>query len=157
MIWDLKFRPLGDYSIDPRIILLSIAFIVFILAFGSGVFFTKRKAAKTGMSLWNAQAKRTFIQFAIPLFTGAVFCLLLIWHNNIAMVASASLVFYGLALLNAAKYTFSETHQFAISQIVLGIFAGIFLCYGIFFWAMGFGIFHIIFGIVIHYRYEKKS
>ena len=155
--YDTDFQPLDKYPFDPRLVIISIALIVLILAISTAVILTRRKAIKSGSSLWNRQAKRVIYQFSIPLITGGLFCMLLIWHNNIAMVASACLVFYGLAMLNASKFTFNETHQFGLSQIILGIFAGIFLKYGIIFWTLGFGICHIIFGIFIYRKYEKAE
>jgi hypothetical protein len=155
--WDEHFHLFRKYNYDPRFVLFGIALVVFLFAVGTAIYLTRKKAKKTGLSIWNSQAKRVIYQFAIPLVAGGLFCILLILHNEISLVASASLIFYGLALLNASKFTFNETHQFAIAQIVLGLLAGVFLCYGIVFWTIGFGLFHIIFGIVIYIRYEKEK
>ena len=75
--------------------------------------------------------------------------------NNIELVASAMLIFYGLSLVNAGKFTFGEIHYLGLTEIVLGILAGIFINHGLLFWAVGFGLMHIIYGTVMYYRYEK--
>ena len=82
------------------------AAIVLVLALGSGIFFTTRKARKKGLKMWDASSKRLLINMAIPLVAGGIFCLGLLYHNFFGMVAPATLVFYGLACLNASKYTF---------------------------------------------------
>jgi len=68
-------------------------------------------------------------------------------------VAPLTLIFYGLALVNASKYTLSEIRSFGIAEIVLGLIAMAFIGYGLLFWAIGFGLLHIIYGIIMHVRY----
>ena len=94
------------------------------------------------------------IHLFIPLLAGGIFSLLLIWHNNITLVASTTLIFYGLALVNAGKFTFGEIHYLGLSEIVLGLLAGFFLNYGLLFWALGFGLLHIVYGWVIYKKYQ---
>jgi hypothetical protein len=71
------------------------------------------------------------------------------------MVASAMLIFYGLSLVNAGKFTFGEIHYLGLTEIVLGILAGVFINYGLLLWAMGFGLMHIVYGTVMYYRYDR--
>ena len=70
-------------------------------------------------------------------------------------MAPATLIFYGLALVNASKFTFEEIRSLGIVQIILGLLASYFIEYGLLFWALGFGIMHIVYGIVMHLKYEK--
>ncbi|MCK5838320.1 MAG: hypothetical protein KAG99_00665, partial [Bacteroidales bacterium] len=83
------------------------------------------------------------------------FIFILIDRNGETLVASATLIFYGLALVSAGKFTVGEIHCLGISEIILGVLAGIFINYGLVFWAIGFGVLHIVYGSVMYFRYER--
>ena len=85
-----------------------------------------------------------------------LFCLVLLYHGIIGLVAPATLIFYGLALLNASKYTFNDIRYLGICEIVLGLLGSLFIGYGLIFWAIGFGVLHIIYGAVMYFKYERK-
>ena len=91
----------------------------------------------------------------IPLFTGGVFILLLISHGLTGLAAPLMLLFYGLALINAGEFTIPEVKIMGITQIILGIIGTWFIEYGLILWAVGFGVVHIIYGIYMHFRYER--
>lgn len=135
--------------------MVGIGLVILIVAIASASFFSMRLARKKGLPLWNKASERLLINLAIPLMAGAVFCILLAYYGFVGMVAPATLLFYGMALLNAGKYTLREVRYLGISEIVLGLVAGMFLGYGIFFWAIGFGVLHIAYGVVMYVRYER--
>jgi hypothetical protein len=91
----------------------------------------------------------------IPLSAGGIFCMILLYHHLVFLIAPATLIFYGLALLNSAKYTFHEIRILGISEIVLGLMAAWLIGYGLLFWAIGFGILHILYGLLMYFRYEE--
>jgi hypothetical protein len=128
---------------------------ILILAVGFAIFFTTRRARKNGQSIWDATSKRLLINTFIPLATGGLFCIALLYHKQIYLIAPTSLVFYGLALLNASKYTLDEIKYLGISEIILGLIALIFVGYSLIFWAFGFGILHIIYGSIMYYKHER--
>jgi hypothetical protein len=143
--------PVGEILM-PLVIL---SFSVLILSLASAVFFSWRKARKQGLPLWSPASKRLLTYLFIPLIAGGFFVLILIQQNAEILVASATLIFYGLALVNAGKFTFDEIHYLGICEIILGILSGIFVSHGLLFWAIGFGLLHIIYGLVMYYRYER--
>jgi hypothetical protein len=55
--------------------------------------------------------------------------------------------------VNASKYTLTEVRSLGLLEIGLGLLAVHFIGYGLIFWAAGFGVLHIIYGIVMHIRY----
>jgi hypothetical protein len=65
-------------------------------------------------------------------------------------------VFYGLALVNGSKYTLSDIRYLGFSEIVLGLAATQFIGYGLYFWAVGFGVLHIIYGFIMWWKNERK-
>jgi hypothetical protein len=130
------------------------AIAVLVASISVGVYFTIRKAKQNGQTIWDASSKRLLINLLIPLTTGGLFCLILLYHGLIGMIAPATLLFYGISLLNASKYTLDDIRYLGICEIILGLIASIYIGYGLLFWAAGFGILHIIYGVVMYKKYE---
>jgi hypothetical protein len=132
------------------------ALVMLALALSSGIYFTTRRARNKGMKVWDNTARRLVVNLLIPLVAGGILCLLFIYHQLYLLLAPITLLFYGLALINASKYTFHEIRFLGISVIVLGLLASWLPGYGILFWAAGFGLGHIVYGVVMYLRYESK-
>jgi hypothetical protein len=131
------------------------AMLVLGIAFLGSFYFSRRKAKKAGMPLWNHATRRVLVHLLIPLATGGIFTLILAYHDNLELVPSVMLVFYGLSLVNAGKFTFGEIHYLGLIEIGLGILAGFFVDYSFLFWTIGFGLMHIIYGTFMYFRYER--
>jgi len=142
-------------SNDLLIFLFADAFIVLILAVGTGILLTTRKAKADGNSLLDAAAKKLIVNLCIPLITGGLFCLALIYHGNTFYVAPAMLVFYGLSLVNASKYTREDVRSLGLAEVVLGLISLFIVGHGLLFWALGFGVLHILYGAYMYFKYEK--
>ena len=138
---------------DKALILIGLALAVVTLALAFGVYFTGKAAKQKQQSLWNEQSKRLLINLFIPLITGGLLCLILLSKGFIGMVAPLTLIFYGLALVNASKYTLTEIRSLGLIEIALGLVSIYFIGYGLLFWAIGFGVLHIIYGIVMKIKY----
>jgi len=121
----------------------------------TGYIFSARKARRHGESLLNKVALRMLVNLFIPLVSGGLFCLLLLYHGNIRLVPAATLLFYGLALINASKYTFHDIRYLGLSEIALGLLAGYFARYGLLFWTVGFGVLHILYGSLMYFKYDR--
>lgn len=135
--------------------LLILGIILLALAVGTAIFLSSRKASEKGEKLWNPTSRRLLEQMAVPLITGGILILMTISLGYIGLLLPFSLLFYGLALFNAGKYTYSEVKFLGLIEIVLGLLSFRFPQWGLYFWATGFGAVHIIYGIYMHYRYEK--
>ncbi|MDQ2656836.1 MAG: hypothetical protein M3Y60_05395 [Bacteroidota bacterium] len=135
--------------------LISDAALVLILAVGTGILLTTRKARRDGNSLLDAAAKKLIINLCIPLVTGGIFCLGLIYHGDWFYVVPSMLIFYGLALVHASKYTRDDVRSLGIAEIVLGALSLFTVGYGLIFWALGFGVLHIIYGTYMYAKYER--
>lgn len=155
LLGELKNAAYMDLEVQPFFTLLGLAVLIMLAAGGAATFFSLRMARKRNLPMWNSTAKRLMMSLMLPLSTGGAFCILLAWHGYGAIVASATLVFYGLALLNASKYTFKEIRYLGLSEIILGLIGGLFLKYGLIIWAVGFGVMHIFYGIVMYLKYER--
>ncbi len=137
--------------------LVLIALGVLVLSLAAGFFLTQRRARKTRQSMWDAQARRMVINLFIPLAAGGILCLILLLKGFIGLLAPLTLIFYGLGLVNASKYTLTETRSLGIAEIVLGLLAAQFIGYGLFFWAIGFGALHIIYGLAMYLKYDREG
>jgi len=132
-----------------------IALIVVALSIITGIVLSYSKAKRRGEKFWDTTSKRLVINFAIPLVTGGVFILFLIEKEVYAYVAPLTLVFYGLACVNASKYTLGDIRYLGLTMIVIGLASVYFLGYGLFFWALGFGVCHIFYGTLMYFKHDK--
>ncbi len=133
------------------------AIAVFIFALIGAFYFTFRRTRSTGGNIWDATARRLTINLCIPLVAGGIFCLSMIHHHTLILVAPGTLLFYGLAVLNASKYTVNDIRYLGIAEIVLGLLSSFFTRYGIEFWALGFGVCHILYGLILYFKYERRT
>ncbi|ANH84037.1 hypothetical protein A8C56_17930 [Niabella ginsenosidivorans] len=142
------------YSYELELRLLILAIVILILAVGSGILFTIQKSRKNGLKIWTGTTKILLVQLFVPLAAGGLFCLALFYHGMFGLMAPATLVFYGLALVNAASYTFSDIRYLGYCELFLGIVSSFIPGYGLIFWALGFGILHIIYGLLMYKKYR---
>lgn len=138
-----------------KLILLT-ALIVLVLSLFTAYTFTHKKAKKAGENMWNTSSKRLLTNFLIPLITGGVFSLLLLKNGVFGLIAPVTLIFYGLACVNASKYTLRDVRYLGITEIILGLLAVEYSGKGLLFWTLGFGICHIVYGGMMWFKYERK-
>ena len=131
--------------------------IVLVVAVGLAILFSTRMARKNGLPVWNRAAKYLLTNLLIPLITGGVFCLILVSHGFFLLIAPSTLIFYGLALLNVSKVTVNEIRYLGLMEIVLGLMASVWVWQALWFWAIGFGVLHIVYGIVLYYKYAQST
>ncbi|WP_417355248.1 hypothetical protein [Flavobacterium sp.] len=137
--------------------MLLIAASVLILSVSTALLLTLKKARKSGDMIWSSTSKRLLANFMIPLCTGGVFALLLIKNHYYGLIAPITLIFYGLSCVNASKYTLRDVRYLGLTMIIIGLFATWFMGYGLEFWALGFGGCHIVYGTVMHFKYDRKQ
>lgn len=142
------------YSRNLVLELVFVGLVILVLAISSGYIFTAKKSKERNLKIWDQTTKRLLFNFAVPLVTGGLFCLGLLYHGMFVFIAPATLIFYGLALVNASKYTFTDLQNLGYCQIVLGLLSLFFLGWGLVFWAVGFGVLHIVYGLVMHKKYK---
>lgn len=143
----------GIATLRPRLLLLGL--VIFVGALGSALVFTYLRSRKQGVPLWGNAARRLVWNTVLPLLAGAVLVLRLAYLDMGGLVAPVCLLFYGLALVNGSKYTLGEVRYLGYAEIVLGAVNCWVPGYGLYFWAAGFGVLHIIYGIWMWRKYEK--
>ncbi|WP_284653344.1 hypothetical protein [Flavobacterium terrisoli] len=138
-------------------LIIAVAMAVLVLSLITAYIMTANKAKKMGEKVWNPSSKRLLINFCIPLFTGGILSLLLLRHGIYGLIAPITLIFYGLACVNASKYTLRDVRYLGITEIILGLIAVEYSGYGLYVWIVGFGLCHIIYGAVMYYKYDRNN
>jgi len=136
------------------LILLLDALIVLSAALGISVYLSLRKASRMDLKIWTSTTRRMLMNLLIPLFTAAILILAFYLDGNYDYIIPSMLVFYGLALVGAGKFTFGEIQYLGMFEILTGIFAFFFPDLGLVLWAFGFGILHILYGLIMHIKYR---
>jgi len=152
---DLDYRDHYVNSPETLGLLLLVALAVLAFSILTGIWLTIRQARKKGENFWNPVSKRLLTNLAIPLVTGGLFILVLIIRGDYGIIASACLVFYGLALISGGQYTFSDVKWLGCCEIILGLLAALFPGFGIVFWVLGFGLLHVLYGTIMHFKYNQ--
>jgi tryptophan-rich sensory protein len=132
------------------------AFAVLFLSIATAVILTYNKAKREGENVWNSTSKRLLTNFMIPLVTGGVFGLLLLRNGSYGLIAPVTLIFYGLSCVNASKYTLRDVRYLGITIVIIGLLATEFSGYALEFWALGFGICHIVYGSMMYFKYDRN-
>jgi len=152
---------LGDYlgnifgrggSETLRLLLLDAA-LVLVASVSVALYFSAKKAGKEGKSLFSPISRRLLINLLIPLVAGGLFIAVLLINNNLQLVIPCFLIFYGLALVNAGKFTLGEIFYLGILEIIIGLVCAFVPGWGLLFWIIGFGLLHIIYGVAMHRKY----
>lgn len=128
---------------------------LFIICLAIEIVMAERNARQKGVPAWDAIAKRFLINFFIPMLAGGIYILALVIHGQLQMVLSAMLIFYGLALINASRYTIEEIRMLGFIELVLGLAASFIPAYGLLAWGIGFGVVHVFYGVFIYFKHEK--
>lgn len=147
----------GERNIFSRALITHLfctALVILVIAVSFGYYFTAKKSKKIGAKIWDITTKRLLVHFAIPLLAGGIFCIALQYHDLFVFIAPVTLIFYGLALVNASKFTHSDVQYLGYLEILLGLVSLFFLGWGLLFWVLGFGALHIVYGLIMHKKYN---
>ncbi|GAB6121055.1 hypothetical protein [Dysgonomonas termitidis] len=134
-----------------------IAAVVLISAVTAGLTLSARKAKLSNAKLWQPVTLQIAKDFCVPLVIGGLFCIILIYKHVAYLVAPGMLIFYGLGLIAAGARTYRDVKILGACEIILGLVAAVVVGYDLIFWAVGFGVLHIVYGILIYYKYDMKS
>jgi hypothetical protein len=136
--------------------LIGLAFATLLVAGGVAALFTWFKARRQGQSLWEYSSRQAAWQFAVPMVAGAVFLLGMLQYDEWRFVAPGCLLFYGLSMVAASRFTLGAVRWLGFGMILLGLINLFYIGYGMYFWTIGFGALHIVFGLLVWLRYERK-
>ena len=143
------------HSLNFKLIIILLV-VVAVLSFVTALYLTTKRAKKNNEKIWDETTKRLLINFLIPLVTGGVYIIIKLNSQHYGLTASLMLIFYGLALVNASKFTIGNIKYLGYAEIVTGLLCAAFPGYGFWFWIVGFGILHIIYGSFMYFK-EKTN
>jgi hypothetical protein len=132
-------------------ILIGVAFLSAV----TGIYLTTKKAKKNNEKIWDNSSKRLLFNFLIPLVTGGIYILIILNQERYGHTAALMLIFYGLALISASKYSLGDIRYLGFTELILGLICALMPSYGFWFWVLGFGIMHIIYGTWMHFKYDR--
>lgn len=134
------------------------ATILILLCLATAYALSRHKAKKSGQKLqFDQTTKRLLWNFFVPLAVGGIMCLSLLYHGHYGLTSSVMLIFYGLAQISASNYTYSNTKYLGYAFLLLGLIDCFLTGYGLLFWSIGFGLFHIIYGILFYIKYDRQK
>jgi hypothetical protein len=135
--------------------LLLVALLVLLLSVSTGIILSSRKAKRKGQQIWGKTSRALLFHMAVPLISGGLLILILIYRGHYGILAPLSLIFYGLALIGASNFTFKDVRHLGLSEIILGLVAACLPGFGLLFWALGFGVLHIVYGSMMYFKYDR--
>jgi hypothetical protein len=138
-----------------QIIIIDLVLITF-FSVATGILLTWRKSKNQNVNFWGASSKRLLINFLVPLVAGGIYILIIMTQQQYGQIAALMLLFYGLSLLNASKYTLGDIKYLGYTEIVLGLICALLPGYGFWLLVIGFGCMHIIYGTLMYFKYEKS-
>lgn len=125
-----------------------------VLAFCIGIFAMWQKAKNSGDSLNSAPARKFAFGFAPPLIAGVILTSLFYFKGLFTYMPTAWLTLYGTAVVTGGAYSVRIVPIIGWVFIGLGLLS-VFLptVYGNWLMAIGFGVLHIVFGLVVAKKY----
>jgi hypothetical protein len=156
--WLVTTSVRGYLILDGKIFRICVFILLMVALFSivTAIILTTRKAKKNGAKIWDATSKRLIINFLIPLVVGGLYILIILGQEKYGQTGGLMLIFYGLALVNASKYSIGDIRYLGYIQIVLGLIGSLYPGYSFWLWVLGFGVMHIIYGTWMHFKYDIK-
>jgi hypothetical protein len=141
--------------IDDKWSLMVVAAAVLVLSLSVAFWLSVKKAKREGKHFWTPVSRKMLVHLFIPLVTGGILALVFLCQGNMQLIVPVFLIFYGLALVNAAKYTLGEIFYLGILEIITGLVLTIFPGWWLIGWSFGFGILHVVYGLVMYVKYGR--
>lgn len=157
--WDVMEFPRLQVNTPYRLqLMLVFAALLVALCLITVFLFSYRKAKRNKQRLvFDRTAQRLLWHFFLPLVAGGLFCLSLIWQQYYGLTSSVMLIFYGIALINVSNYTYSNIRYLGYAELVLGLADSFVQGHALGFWTVGFGLFHMIYGVFFYLKYDRKK
>lgn len=140
---------------ELQVNLMAVALVVLVLAIGSAYLLSQQKSQRNSHQFWTPASKRFLLALFIPVLTGGLFSFALIHESAYQLIAPATLIFYGLGLINGSHFTLGEIKNLGIGQLILGLISAFFPDFGLICWAIGFGVLHVIYGSMMYYKHDR--
>jgi len=145
---NLSFR-----DVLNRLLLLGLSTLI--AAVSTAYFLSKKKGNNSSQLFWTPASKRFLQALFLPVALGGFFCFALLHERAFGLIPAATLIFYGIGLVQSAQFTLGEIKNLGFTQLALGLIAAFFPDFGLLCWALGFGAFHVVYGALMYFRHER--
>lgn len=120
--------------------------------------FAKFKAKKKNLPYkFDLTTKKMLWHFFLPLIVGGILCLMFVMKGTYGYSSTIMLIFYGLSLINLSGYTYSNTKYLGYAELILGFADFAIESHSLLMWTLGFGVGHIVYGILFYIFCEKQK
>jgi len=151
--WGAGAANLSFREVLNRLLLLGLATLI--AAVSTAYLLSKKKGSNSSQIFWTPASKRFLQALFLPVTLGGFFCFALLHERAFVLIPAATLVFYGIGLVQSAQFTLGEIKNLGYTQLALGLAAAFFPDFGLLCWALGFGAFHVIYGALMYFRHER--
>jgi len=141
--------------IDDTWSLAGVAAIVLVISLTFACFLSIKKAKRQKKHFWTPVSRKMLLNLFIPLATGGLLALIFLLKGNLQLIVPVFLIFYGLALINASKFTLGEIFYLGLLEIATGLLVTLFPDLWLIGWSVGFGVLHIVYGLLMYGKYGK--
>ena len=152
---------MGDYHINTPAkwrTTVIVALCLLVVAFATVFVMSYLKAKRHHLRFTlDATMRRLLINFFIPMAAGGLLCVALLMQQHYGLVSSITLIFYGLALINSSHFSYPELRYLGYAELVLGLIDCFMVDYAVLTWFIGFGVLHIVFGIILMLKYGRSK
>jgi hypothetical protein len=151
--WGAGTATLSFREVLNRLLLLGLATLI--AAVSTAYFLSKKKGSNSSQIFWTPASKRFLQALFLPVALGGFFCFALLHEQAFVLIPAATLIFYGIGLVQSAQFTLGEIKNLGYTQLALGLIASFYPDFGLLCWALGFGAFHVIYGALMYFRHER--
>ena len=126
-----------------------------VASLATGLILAQRKAKRKNQPIWGEASKQLLFNMVVPLVAGGLLSIIMLFKGHVGFISSITLIFYGVALVSASNFTYKDVRYLGLLEILLGLIAAYVPGFGLYFWALGFGVLHIIYGSVVYFKYDR--
>ena len=152
---------MGDYHINTPAkwrTTVIIAITLLVVAFATVFLMAFLKAKRHNLRFtFDTTMRRFLLHFFIPMAAGGLLCIALLAQQHYGLVSSITLIFYGLALINSSHFSYPALRYLGYAELALGLIDCFLIDYALLTWFIGFGVLHIVFGIIFMIQYERSK
>jgi hypothetical protein len=151
--WGAGAATLSFREVLNQLLLLGLATLI--ASVSTAYLLSKKKGSNSSQLFWTPASKRFLQALFLPVALGGFFCFALLHERAFGLIPAATLIFYGIGLVQSAQFTLGEIKNLGYTQLALGLIAAFFPDFGLLCWALGFGAFHVIYGALMYFRHER--
>ena len=122
--------------------------IFVLISYLSVVFINKKRRKRHLLIGWEVSSKKIRVTYFIHLLIGGILLYFYLQNGYIKYILPTSMLLYGLSSIVVNKFTIGKSNFLGISFLISAVISFLFPNYQFQIWALSFGVYHIIYGVV---------